>query len=93
MKVTRCCFLWVCSLLLVASGWCDTHSIQGLPALEPDMMRIFLVRHAETLHNAKSGVELTEDEYYRITEKGEAQCRAIGEMRTQMKQARFKLSI
>ncbi|RJP32147.1 MAG: hypothetical protein C4527_06630, partial [Candidatus Omnitrophota bacterium] len=80
MKVLHFLLLFSLFTALSPFGWSDTPSIEDLPAIGNDTIRVFFIRHAETLHNAQPGIDPNSPDYFRITEKGEAQSKAIGKV-------------
>lgn len=75
--ITSSLLLFVfCGLTLPT--WGAETSISGLPAIATDTIRVFLVRHGETVHNITANISPDSPEYNRLTEKGEAQAKALG---------------
>ncbi len=73
-------FLFVLFVLTAQLFCWSGESIQNLPEIDENTMRIFFVRHAETMHNANPNMTHSQEGYYRITEKGEKQAKVIGEV-------------
>ena len=55
-----------------------TEKISELPKVEPEAIRVFIVRHAETYHQIKK-LDHDSELYYKITPNGVKQSKAVGE--------------
>ncbi len=67
-------------LLIVVTTAQAEHPLQGLPEIEDNEIRLFIIRHAETFHNIDPTMDKDAPEYYRITLRGKKQAAALGKL-------------
>ncbi len=78
MKTIRKILLFVLLIGFSSITGAEVKSISELPDIEPDAIRVFIVRHAETYHQIQK-LDENSDLYYKITPAGVKQSKAVGQ--------------